>query len=92
MRAAVGSFDIFDSSLPTLPAIEPDKLVLEVTYTAFLPRLIKTLLPLQGQEFSAFSKYTACFDAAHHLTDPTAGISKTDLHRRKEENVYSGLF
>ena len=92
VRAAIGSFDIFDAELPTLPAIEPGKLVLEVTYTAFLPQTIKRLLPLNGQEFSAFSKYAACYEAAHHMTDPTAGISKTYLNRRKKEDVYSGLF
>ena len=91
VRAAVGSFDIFDATLPTLPAIEPDKLVLEVKYTEFLPQMIKTLLPLNGQEFSAFSKYAQCYEAAHHMTDPTAGISKTQLIRRKKEDVYSGL-
>lgn len=83
VRAAVGSFDIFDPALPTLPAIEPGKLVLEVKYTEFLPQIIKSLLPLKGQEFSAFSKYAMCYEAAHHLTDPTAGITKTYLSRRK---------
>lgn len=82
VRAAIGSFDIFDAGLPTLPAIEPGKLVLEVKYTAFLPQVVKSLLPLNGQEFSAFSKYTACYEAAHHLTDPTAGISKTNVFRK----------
>lgn len=83
VRAAIGSFDIFDAELPTLPAIEPGKLILEVKYTSFLPQMIKTLLPLDGQEFSAFSKYTQCYEAAHHLTDPTAGISKTYISGRK---------
>lgn len=92
VRAAVGSFDIFDPDLPTLPAIEPDKLVLEVKYTAFLPQVVKTLLPLNGQEFSAFSKYAECYEAAHHLTDLTAGVSKTHITGRRRGNVYSGLF
>lgn len=83
VRAAVGGFDIFDPALPTLPAIEPGKLVLEVKFTEFLPQTIKSLLPLDGQEFSAFSKYAMCYETAHHLTDPTAGISKTYLSGRK---------
>lgn len=77
VRAAVGGFDIFDSTLPTLPAIEEDKLILEVKYTEFLPGIIKELLPLQGHEFTSFSKYVACYDAAHHLTNVTAGINKS---------------
>ena len=92
VRAAIGSFDIFNAELPTLPAIEPGKLVLEVKYTAFLPQVVKTLLPLDGQEFSAFSKYAECYEAAHHMTDPTAGISKTYMSGRRARNVYSGLF
>lgn len=92
VRAAIGSFDIFDPELPTIPAIAPDKLVLEVKYTAFLPQLIQRLLPMNGQELSAFSKYAECYEAAHHLTDPTAGITKTYLYGRKQEYVNSGLF
>lgn len=83
IRAAVGSFDIFDSKLPQFSACEADYLVLEVKYTEFIPQMIKELLPLDGQEFTAFSKYVACYDAAHHLTDMTAGISKTHLGWRK---------
>ena len=30
VRAAVGGFDIFDSTLPVLPVLEPGKLVMEV--------------------------------------------------------------
>lgn len=77
--AAVGGFDIFDSTLPSLPAQEPGYLVLEVKYTQFLPEILRKLLPTDGQEFVAFSKYVECCKAAHHLTDVTAGISKTYL-------------
>lgn len=76
VRAAVGGFDIFDRTLPTLEALEPDKLVLEVKFTQFLPGLIKKLLPTDGQEFTAMSKYTLCYERAFHLTDGLAGISK----------------
>jgi len=77
IRAAVGGFDIFDDKLPTLPAIKPEQLVLEVKYTEFLPELIHKLLPLNGSEFTSFSKYVACYDAAHHLTNVMAGINKS---------------
>lgn len=79
IRAAVGGFNIFDSDLPRIPACEADYVVLEVKYTEFIPQMIKKLIPSDGQEFVAFSKYVACYDAAHHLTDVTAGISKTHL-------------
>ena len=77
VRTAVGGFDIFDPMLPVLSAMPPDQLVLEVKYTEFLPQMIKQLLPLDGSEFSAFSKYVACYETAHHLTDTFAGVSKT---------------
>ncbi len=79
VSTAVGGFDIFDSELPRLPAIDPGVEVLEVKYTEFLPQLIKELLPTDGDEFIAFSKYVACFEAAFHLTDVLAGISKTNI-------------
>lgn len=76
VRAAYGSFDIFDDSLPTMYTLEEDQLVLEVKYTEFLPQIIKELLPLNGQEFTALSKYTSCYERVHYLTDMTAGLSK----------------
>lgn len=77
VRAAVGSFDIFDEHLPVIPAMDRDKLVLEVKYTEFIPKLISELLPLNGQEFGSFSKYVACYDAANYITDATTGINKS---------------
>ncbi len=77
VRAALGGFQIFDPDLPVISAIDPDVLVLEVKYTEFLPQLVQQLLPPRAREFVAFSKYTACRDAAHHLTDVTAGLTKT---------------
>ena len=79
IRAAVGGFDIFDPGLPVISAQEPDKVLLEVKYTEFLPQLIRQLLSEGAREFHSFSKYVACWDAARHLTDLTAGIGKTSL-------------
>ncbi len=78
VRAAIGSFDIFDATLPTLATLEPGKLVLEVKFTEFLPALIQKLLPSAGQEFTAVSKYTLCYEAAFHMADPLAGVVKTN--------------
>ena len=35
VRAAVDGFDVFDRGLPTLPVLEPGKLVMEVKFTEF---------------------------------------------------------
>ena len=45
VRAAVGSYDIFDPSLPTLQVLEPGKLVMEVKFTEMLPQIVRDLLP-----------------------------------------------
>ena len=82
VRAAYGSFDIFEPTLPAMYVLEPEKLVLEVKYTEFLPDIIRQLLPLRGQEFTALSKYTTCYEKVHHLTDITSGVSKSILRGR----------
>lgn len=62
VRAAVDGFDIFDRTLPTLPVLEPGKLVMEVKFTEFLPQIVRTLLPPRAQELTAVSKYVLCCD------------------------------
>lgn len=69
LRAAVGSFDIFDESLPCLSCIDPGKLVLEVKFTEFLPEIARELLPPKAQEWTALSKYVICCDKTAYLRD-----------------------
>ncbi|MDD2269285.1 MAG: polyphosphate polymerase domain-containing protein [Eubacteriales bacterium] len=52
--------DVFNPDLPSIYVLEPGKLILEVKFTEFLPKLIKQLLPAQPTEYQAFSKYTYC--------------------------------
>lgn len=67
VRAAVGSYDIFDSSLPTLDVLEPGKLVMEVKYTEFLPQIIRNLVPSDASEFTAVSKFVLCCEKTKYL-------------------------
>lgn len=67
VRAAVGSFDIFDSTLPTLPVLEPGKCVMEVKFTEFLPQAVREILPDRGSEFTAVSKYVLCYEKTEYL-------------------------
>lgn len=62
VRAAVGGWDLFDPALPTLPVLEPGKLVMEVKFTEFLPQIVRQLLPPRAQELTAVSKYVLCCD------------------------------
>jgi hypothetical protein len=69
VRAAVGGFDIFEKDLPTLPAMDPDKLIMEVKYTEFLPQLVRQLLPPRSSEFVNASKYVICCDRTKYLRE-----------------------
>ncbi|RKM62933.1 polyphosphate polymerase domain-containing protein [Butyrivibrio sp. XB500-5] len=69
VRAAVGGFDIFDDSLPTLSALPSDKLIMEIKYTEFLPKIVKELAPPSRSEFVAASKYVLCCDKTKYLFD-----------------------
>ena len=59
VRAAVGSFDIFDATLPALPVLEPGKLVMEVKFTEFCPQLVRDMV-LPARPSSRRSPSTAC--------------------------------
>ena len=67
VRAAVGSYDIFDADLPTLPVLEDGKCVMEVKYTEFLPAAIREILPDRASEFTALSKYVLCYEKTEYL-------------------------
>lgn len=69
LRAGSMDFDIFDRNLPTLEAMQPDKLVMEVKYTEFLPGIIRKALPPKASELSAVSKYVLCCDRRMYLRD-----------------------
>ena len=67
VRAAVGSWNIFDPTLPTLPVLEPGKLVMEVKFTEYLPQLVRDLLLPRAQELTAVSKYVLCYDKTAYM-------------------------
>ena len=67
VRAAVRGYDIFDATLPTLPVLEPGKLVLEVKFTELMPQLVRNILPPQAAEFTAVSKYVLCYEKTGYL-------------------------
>lgn len=83
VRAGAFNYDIFDSELPVESVMEPNEMVLEVKFTEMIPQIIKELLPLGGQEFSAISKYTLCYEKAFYRTDVLSGISKSNRRSRR---------
>lgn len=69
VRAAIGSFDIFDPTLPCLSVIDPGRLVLEVKYTEVLPQFVRDILPPQREECTAVSKYVLCYEKTQYLNE-----------------------
>ena len=67
VRAAIGNYDIFDPTLPTLPVLEDGKCVMEVKYTEFLPKVIRDVLPDRASEFTAVSKYVLCYEKTEYM-------------------------
>lgn len=67
VRAAIGSFDIFDETLPVLPVLEPGKCVMEVKFTEFLPGFVREILPDRASEFTAVSKYVLCYEKTEYM-------------------------
>jgi hypothetical protein len=64
IRAGFGRFDLFDVKLPTLEVLPANQLIMEVKYTEFLPKLVRSLLPPRSSILTAASKYVLCCDAA----------------------------
>ncbi len=64
VRAGMGQFDLFDPNLPTLETLRGDQMIMEVKFTEFLPRQVRSLLPPRSAELTAASKYVLCCDAA----------------------------
>lgn len=67
VRAAIGSFDIFDPTLPALNVLEPGKCVMEVKFTEFLPQALREILPDRASEFTAVSKYVLCYEKTEYM-------------------------
>ena len=79
VRAAVGGFDIFDDTLPVLAAIDHNKLIMEVKYTEFLPKLVKEMIIPKGSEQVAASKYVMCCDKTAYLSGPLYYVDERSL-------------
>ena len=62
LRAGQGTGSIFDPHLPTVPAYENGKMILEVKYDDYLPQFIRRMLRSKKLSLwqSAESKYSLC--------------------------------
>jgi hypothetical protein len=66
IRAGMEGFDIFDASMPTVEALPPDLLIMEVKFTEFLPNIVRHLLPSESADYAAVSKYILACEKTMH--------------------------
>lgn len=62
VRSAWISYDIFDDSIPSFEALEPETLIMEVKYTQMLPGYVRRVIEPMNHIHVAASKYTMCVD------------------------------
>ncbi len=67
VRAGFTGYDIFDGGIPVFEALEPDKLILEVKYTEFLPEIFRSIIPPNAALLTAVSKYVLCLDTKSRI-------------------------
>ena len=56
-----------DEDKTSYHVLEPGKMVLEVKFTEFLPKVIKEALPPRAAEMTSVSKFTLCCDKINYL-------------------------
>ncbi len=66
VRAGLMGFDIFDNRMPTIEALDPGLLIMEVKFTEFLPGMIRRILQVNPANYLALSKYIMCCDKVLH--------------------------
>lgn len=62
VRSTVMFSDFFRSDLPSVYALEPGTLIMEVKYTELLPNIIRKALPAETSGATAASKFTMCYE------------------------------
>lgn len=60
IRTGLKCTDFLNSDCITIPAGDPNKIILEVKWDNYLPDIIKDIVQLEGRRGAAFSKYAAC--------------------------------
>lgn len=60
LRTGLTSTDIFDPDLKPIPALDDEKIILEIKYDEYLPHTIQAALQLEGLNRTSASKYVIC--------------------------------
>lgn len=72
VRGAYPGYGLTEKDMVFSHVLEPGKLVLEVKFTEFLPKIVQQILPVRAAELTAVSKYTLCRDKINYLYAKTA--------------------
>lgn len=67
IRGAYPGFGITESEIPFQYVLEPGKLIMEVKFTEYLPKIVQDILPSRAAEMNAVSKYTLCCDKINYM-------------------------
>lgn len=62
VRAADPRHDLFDRETPAYLAIPPDRMIMEIKYTGYLPERVRRLFRLRDLPQTSASKYCLCVD------------------------------
>lgn len=60
LHTGMGNFNLFDKTIPTVPALDDNLMVLEVKFQRVLPDFIRNLLAGVSAQRMAVSKYVLC--------------------------------
>ncbi len=60
IRSGLYSTAFLSPDLPSIPILDPSKMILEVKYDEFLPEVIMDVLQIGSRRSQAFSKYAGC--------------------------------
>jgi len=60
LRTGLNNIDIFDPNLKPIPALDDERIILEIKYDEYLPQAIQAALQLEGVNRTSASKYVIC--------------------------------
>lgn len=67
VRAASPRADLFDPRIPTYSAIPPDRMILEIKFTGYLPERVRRIFRLRDMPQTSASKFCLCADRIRRI-------------------------
>ena len=62
VRAARAGEDLFDRNIPAFSAIPPDRMIMEIKFTGYLPERVRRIFQVRNMPQTSASKYCLCAD------------------------------